>query len=179
MINVLPQNEKTVLHKEYLLRLTTVCLFIFSGFAFSALFLLMPAYVLSTNKIAALEIEVQKYNESNSGISGKSLSDIITQTNQNLEILNKNTGSKKVTEDILDTVLSAKPTGIKILSILYVVSSEGKHSAQINGQALDRTSLRAFEDALKREPSVESTDLPVSNFTKRSNIDFSLTVFIK
>lgn len=179
MINVLPQNEKSALHKEYILRLVTLCLFIFSAFSFSATFLLMPAYVLSADKINALEIQLQKYNASNDNKPEDNLFSIIGEINKNLEILNKDSKNKNITEDIFGTVFSARTKGIKILSISYFISPEGKDTAQINGQALDRLSLRAYEEGIKKDKRVESTNLPVSNFTKRANIDFSLTVSFK
>ncbi len=179
MINVLPQNEKSILHKEYMLRLVTICLFIFSSFFFAASFLLMPAYVVSKNKITTLEIELQKYNELNPENSENNLASITSEINHNLGLLNKNVVTKKVTEDIFSTIFSAKPTGVKFFNLLYSVTPEGKNTVLINGQALNRGSLRALEDNLRKDPHVESTNLPVSNFSKRSNIDFSITVFIK
>ncbi|MCC6323916.1 hypothetical protein IT400_03960 [Candidatus Nomurabacteria bacterium] len=179
MINVLPQNEKIVLHKEYIIRFITICLFIFSGFVFLVSFLLMPAYVVSKNKATTLEIQLQKYNDSNPESSGNNLANIVTEINQRLELINKNLQPKNVTEDVLGPILSAKLEGVKFSILTYGTTQEGKKTIQINGQALDRTSLRAFEDALRKDVHIESTNLPVSNFTKRTNIDFSLTATLK
>jgi hypothetical protein len=179
MINVLPQNEKSVLRKEYIIRLATLCIFLFTIIILAASFLLVPAYVLSKNKISAYEIELQKYNESNSNNSANNLSSIVSDINQNLEILNKNKQTKVLTEDIFGVVLSAKPKGVKIKNMSYAVTPENINTIQINGQAADRASLRAFEDSLKNDIRVESTKLPVSSFTKRTDIDFSLSVNLK
>ncbi|MDQ5971711.1 MAG: Type pilus assembly protein PilM [Patescibacteria group bacterium] len=179
MINVLPQNEKIVLHKEYIIRLITVCLFIFSAFSFSISFLLMPAYTVSKNKVSTLEIQLQKYNDLNPENSGNNLSSIITEINQKLDLLDKNLQPKNITEDVIGLALSAKSNGIKFSNLSYFTTLEGKRTLQINGQATDRTSLRAFEDALRNDSRVESTNLPVSNFTKRTNIDFSLAAILK
>lgn len=180
MINVLPQNEKILLRKEYIKRLITLSLFIFSVLGFLASFLLMPSYVLSNNKVSTLEIQLKRYNESNTDKTEGSLTKIITEINQDLAILNKD-ASKPVsfTEDVLAVVLSSKPKNIKLANLSYFVNEFGKKNLEINGQAPDRATLRLFEDTLKANSRVESTNLPASNFTKRTNIDFVLTVVIK
>lgn len=179
MINVLPLNQKIELRKEYRLRLVTLCLFVFSILVFLASFLLLPAYVLSKEKVSTLEIQLQKYNEENPDNSVDNLTKLISDINNNLTILNQGTQSISVVDDMLSTVLSSRSSGITISRMSYRVSLENKNVFELNGRALDRASLRSFEDKLKASPKVESTDLPVSNFTKRSNIDYSLTVTFK
>lgn len=179
MINVLPLSEKIALRKEYRLRLITLCLFVFTILVFLASFLLLPAYVLSKGKVSTLEIQLQKYNEENPDNSVDSLAKLISNINTNLAILNKNTQDISFVDDMLATVLSSRITGITLSRISYRVSLEGKNILEINGRATDRTALRGFEDKLKSSDKVESTDLPVSNFTKRSDIDYSLTVTFK
>lgn len=179
MINVLPLDQKIALRKEYRLRLVTLCLFVFSILVFLASFLLLPAYVLSKEKVSTLEIQLQKYNEENPTTSVDNLTKLISNINNNLAILNKENPSISVVDDMLGTILASRVSGITISRMSYRMSLEEKNTFELNGRAVDRASLRSFEDKLKESSKVESTDLPVSNFTKRSNIDYSLTVTFK
>lgn len=179
MINILPENEKVILRKEYRTRLLTVCLFMLSFLLLVVFFLLIPFYVLSDNKIQALNIQLGQYNVSNSDSSGNNLTKIITDINQNLELLNGNQKPNNFTQDILSSILASRPKGIQFFRIFYATSADGKKSIEINGKASDRAVLRTFEDALQKNKYIESTKLPVSNFTKRSDIDFSINIILK
>jgi hypothetical protein len=176
MVNILPENEKVLLHKEYRLRLVTVCLFMLSFLLTVAFFLLIPFYVLSDNKINALNIQLGQYNIANSDGSENNLTKVITEINQNLDLLNSNQKENNFTKDILSSILSNRPAGVKFSRLFYSTSVEGKRTVEINGQATDRTVLRSFEETLRKNKYVESTKLPVSNFTKRSDIDFSINI---
>ncbi|NIR48449.1 PilN domain-containing protein, partial [candidate division KSB1 bacterium] len=46
----------------------------------------------------------------------------------------------------------------------------------INGTARDRAALSAFARELENEPRFANIDLPISNFVKETDIDFSLTL---
>lgn len=179
MINVLPENEKFLLKKEYRIRLVTVILFAFAVLLISGSFLLTPFYILSSNKINALEIQLNQYNKSTTNSSGDNLTKVIDEINQNLQLLNKTTTTQNISEEIIAPMLSVRPLGIKFSRIFYSTAQDGKKSLDINGLASDRTALRTFEEALKKNPHVESTKLPVSNFTKRTDIDFSISIVLK
>lgn len=179
MINILPENEKVLLRKEYRLRLVTVGLFMLSFILTVAFFLLIPFYVLSDNKINALNIQLGQYNVSSSDGSENNLTKVITEINQNLELLNRNQKENNLSQDILSSILSNRPAGVKFSRLFYSTSVDGKRTIDINGQANNRTVLRSFEETLRKNKYVESTKLPVSNFTKRSDIDFSINITLK
>lgn len=179
MINVLPENEKVLLRKEYRIRLVTVVLFIVSILLVGGLLLLTPFYILAQDKITALEIRLKQYNQSRSDSSTDDLTKIISEINQNLELLNSEPPKTGIVENVLNPILSARPVNIKISRIFYSIKTDGKRMVELNGVAVDRTALRNFEDSLKKNPNIESTKLPVSNFTKKSDIDFSINITFK
>ncbi len=69
MINVLPQKEKLGLHREYRLRLATVCLCIITFLSVLACLLLLPPYVLSASKESSVDSQLAQMNEKGPTIS--------------------------------------------------------------------------------------------------------------
>lgn len=179
MINVLPENEKVLLRKEYRIRLVTVVLFIVSILLVVGVFLLTPFYILAQDKITALEIQLKQYDQSKTDSSADDLTKIISEINQNLELLNSEPSRTSIVDNVLSPILSARSNNIKISRIFYSIKMDGKSMVELNGIAVDRVALRSFEDALRKNPNIESTKLPVSNFTKKSDIDFSINITLK
>ena len=179
MINVLPENEKLIVSKEYKFRLLTVVFFMIAIFVITSTVLLVPNYVFSKNKHATLKRQIESLNQIDGVDAGNSLSSIVADINKNLDLLNTVPQNISVIENILSPVLKSKGPGIKISKLNYTISIDNKRTLEVAGKSTDRAALKNLEESLKKYPTIEKVDLPVSNFSKRTNINFFLTVTFK
>ena len=179
MINVLPIREKILLRREYILRLVILCVFLFSLLFICATLLLLPSYTFSQSKVKTLEAQMQKLNASYPDISQESLNKTIVDINSTLALLDSGKNPLSVPEDIFAVIVSLKPKNIKFFQISYVQDAKGRNNVEIHGNAPNREALATLEDIFKKDSRIDIVDLPISSFTKRSDINFTLKVTIK
>ena len=173
MINLLPEKQKRVLAREYAFRLCGVaCPFLCYGLLISLAFL-FPSYVLT--KARADDVANQNKAQMQS-------SDQDHNVPQTLAALA--TASQKATElsadisvlplyDIL-RMLESHPSAVHITEMSYTNKSKDTPPALIiNGTANTREGLIAFNTFLASSTELSNVDIPISNFAKDSNFQFS------
>ena len=179
IINVLPLKEKKSLLKEYYLRLVIVCLFLLTALSFLATFLLIPSYVLSKTKVQVLTNSLNSLNNQHQGLSEADLTSSINDINSTLGLLNSGVNSRNIYDQVFSAILSLRPQGVIISQISYAEPLANKNILTLQGIASDRTSLKAFQVALESSPTVSNVDLPISDFTSKTDIDFTITLTMK
>lgn len=179
MINVLPQNEKQLLRKEYQLRLLSVCLLLVTIIGVFASVALFPSYVASKNKETLLEAKLMELNKTNPDISITDLDAAIKKINNSLVVLSANKSRRVVSQDVLDPLLALRTKGIQLGQILYTERPDGVVLMDVHGVASNRVTLQEFKAALTASGKFTTVDLPISNFVQKSNINFTITIIIK
>lgn len=179
MINVLPTEEKQSIKKEYYFRLATVNLFFISLVVIIATGLLVPSYLYSTTKVNSLATNFAVLNQTNADISEDDLSKIITDINNTLVLLSNNNNKFDVSNNVLGTILSLRIDGIVFSSISYMERTDANRIVELQGVAKNREILSSFQDKLESDQNIAGVDLPISNFTKRTDIDFKVTIKMK
>lgn len=179
MINVLPQEEKKALDKEYRIRLITIWFFLIAILGVFATFLLLPPYVYSQGKIDLLEGQLAAFNESHPELSENDLTAIIGEINSTLHLLDNGKVKVPVSSGVLQPILSLRPKGITFEQIFYTERTTGEQVIEIHGRATLRSVLQSFKDGLEADTRIKSVNLPISNFVKPSNIEFSVTIEMK
>ena len=84
-----------------------------------------------------------------------------------------------VSQNIIKEILSEKMPDIKISQIHYENDATEGKKVSISGTAPSRERLLLFRRALEENTSFVKVDLPISNFVKGSNIQFSLSLIPK
>ncbi|MDQ3245070.1 MAG: PilN domain-containing protein [bacterium] len=176
MINLLPKEEKELLVKDFYMRFAVIFFGFLSLAILIASVLLFPSYLFSqTNKDAVLQkLETQKNSPVPESEEGNSL--IIQELNKKIstiETINKD--KFVVSENIVKKIILDKMSDIKIISMVYSKDSLGK-KVTINGIASSRERLLLFRRKLEGDIFFKQVDLPISNFIKGSNIQFSLNL---
>ncbi len=179
MINILPTEEKQSIKKEYHLRLATINLFFIAVMSMVASGLLIPSYLYSVAKVDSLNNTLAGLSQVNPEINEEDLSKIISDINNTLLLLYKNNNKFDVSNYALGTVLSLRVNGITFSQILYTERTDVNRVVELFGVAQNREALRLFKDKLESEPNIAGVDLPISNFTKRTDIDFKVTIKMK
>lgn len=180
MINVLPQQEKKGVKREYNLRLATVCLCIITFLSVLAAVLLLPPYVLSSSKENAVEAQLSFMNSTAPTVSLADLNVFIEKINTTLSLFENQTKTRALYEDVLLPVLQSRPESITISQLLFSERGANDLSVlELHGKARDRASLQSFKTILERTGKFKSVDVPISNFVKPKNIDFIVTLYME
>ena len=102
---------------------------------------------------------------------------LIKDLNMKLDLIDHAQANKfVVSEKIVNEIISKKMPDIKITEIFYQNDATAGKKVSINGLAVNRERLLLFRQILEADPLFEKVDLPISNFIKGSNLQFSLSL---
>ncbi len=179
MINVLPEQQKKALHKEYLFRLISTYFFLIAVLTIMSTMLLLPTYLLSDSKENVLKNELEKFNKENQELATDDLQKIISDINTKLTLLDTGIIHKEVSQGVVNKFLNISHDKIYIDKIFYTSSKDDNGTLEIGGMAVNRTTLNNFKTALDKSGLYLGVDLPISNFVKATDIDFNIKLKIK
>lgn len=175
MINLMPIEEKKKIRKVFFLRLLMVS-FLMLSFAFFIIDVaILPSFIISFGKerLAFQKLEVersQKVPEVN-----KEAQKTVDELNIKLETIEKAIKSKYVfSEKIINEIVHQKTAGIKITKITYENDQFKGRKVIVSGIANNREQLLLFRKSLENSSVFKSVNLPISNFVKDRDIQFSL-----
>ncbi len=178
MSNLLPFELKKDIKKERKVRLWST-FFLYTAFVTTSIFaLLVPSYILTRSELST---EVKRAEDLKKEDNPLTLDEkkVIFQVNARTQAL-KVDDSLVYTRDIIEPVLAVVPPDVtlNIFNIDEKVDT-GLTEVSFEGTAPTREKLLAFTDLLKEIPKVESTDIPVSNYVKGTNLTFTVLVRFK
>ncbi|MFA6301373.1 MAG: hypothetical protein WC609_03435 [Candidatus Paceibacterota bacterium] len=177
MINLIPTEEKRKKVKDFYFRLTVV-IFAMLGFCvFVATVAIFPAYFSSVSgKNFANAKLVMQEQEPVPLIDQGSLFVMKDMSNKLNIVENAEKNKYFISQKIISEIILLKMEDIKISEITYENSATDGKKVQIWGLAPSRERLLFFRRALEESEAFKSVDLPISNFVKGSNIEFSLSL---
>jgi len=175
MINILPEKQKKLIRHEYWMRLLSMIMIMFIFLSIFATILILPLYFFSIAKEKFLEKKLEVFDNENSGIKIEDMSKVTEDINKKTKILDTKWKENIFVSDILKIILTVVPEKIKILQITYNENLDGVIIFKIYGKADDRAVLKDFKIILENEGHFKDVNLPVSNFVKKTNIDFSVS----
>jgi Tfp pilus assembly protein PilN len=175
MRNLLLEQDKKNIHREYLFRLGVVYfLFLFTTVVIGAVFLL-PSYFLSETKEASVRERTSIIEQSIAIREQEARSGLLVETKQRLELLSFKRSNSAVTGTI-QTIVTHKPAGVSISQFLYTKQREGQSTLTIEGFAKQREDLLAFRKALEQEREFQNVELPISNLAADRDVKFTITI---
>lgn len=177
MINLIPKVEKQKMIRSFYYRFTTICLLAFSLSVLIGVIAMSPSYFLVYVKkdLADKRLETQK-NEL-MPVPDQQTVLAIEDLNHKLDLIRDAEKNKfLVSEKVVDAILAKKIADIKITEIGYKNDALGGRSINIQGLAPSREALLSFRLGLEKDENFKQVDLPISNFVKGSNIEFSLSL---
>ncbi|HYD92451.1 MAG TPA: hypothetical protein VEA37_13320 [Flavobacterium sp.] len=175
MINLIPNEEKKAQVRNFYSRLFVVFLYVISFSILLSSATILPAYFLSRVKkdVAVSQLEAEVNNRIK--LSEETLS-LSADLEKKLQIVEAAQGDKYVvSQAVINKILLKKMNDIKIKEIDYKNEGSGK-IISIFGTAPNRERLLLFRQALEDDVSFKEVNLPISNFVRGSNIEFSLTL---
>jgi type IV pilus assembly protein PilM len=188
VVNILPQEEKRILRRNYWARYFSV----FSGWValvgVVSIFLLIPSYFMSESQEKLVESKLEAFNIENPNPINSNIEKIISDINAKLDLIVKAEPPYKVSEKVLNNILESRTAGITYSQILFnkkmtkaSKTSPSKEIAvlEIRGVATNRDTLRNFKTSLDSNPNFAEVVLPVSSFLGKENLDFTISITMK
>jgi Tfp pilus assembly protein PilN len=174
MFNLLPEKDKENILKEYSTRRTIILFMFVSTLGLIASTAFLPAYIVSRAEVAETENQIKQIKESPLFAESEKMHTALAQANTKISILSKENGVMQISEVI---ALAVKGNGqaIRVTGFSFQ-KNKGKSKLMITGMARDRESLSNFVKELEKEKRFETVNLPVSNFTKDRNAEFSIDI---
>lgn len=172
MINLLSQDEKKKLRREYYLRFGIIALCAFFVLEMLSLLLFTPAYYtlyLSTKDLSEGLLEKRALAPMESDEAQKNL----TKIKKEIAQLQPSLGIVDVPLSVLFAeIVAQKPGGIELNMFAYIRSGNSV-SMQVSGVAQTQEDLIAFRRDIKTNPRILDFKYGSSFITKKSNIDFN------
>lgn len=176
MRNLLSQEDKKILRREYKLRVATIAAIFMFFTVLAGIGELLPSYFILKSRESAAKERVDIIKESVAKRKKDVSSAVLFETKEKLELLafDENNVSLKI---IFETIINKKPSGVHINGIFYDKDQSVKENKiLIKGEADNRESLLEFKKLLGTESKFTSVFLPISNLASDRNIKFSIKV---
>lgn len=176
LTNLLPQERRRALSRDYLLRASVVTAVLATVLFLSSAVLLIPTYVFLRGNANAKMADTVRIESVLSSSDETALSERLAILSANAASLTALSNARSISAIIRD-ILSIPRPGITLLSLSFAPSRD-KNSGTIivSGLSATRDSLRSYQLALQDAPFALSAVLPVSAYAKDSNIAFTITV---
>ncbi len=179
VVNVLPPAEKKILRQKYWTRLITVFLVFLSAIEILSIILLTPAYFLSSNKVKLAENKLQSFDLLNPKISVTNINHSINNINNKLLLLSSKNLNQQISKNIFGWLLQNKPNGVFYSQILYNKRTDGSLVVELHGIAKSRDILLSLKTTLDSNPNYNKVELPISDYLKKTNLNFIISITLK
>lgn len=178
MLNLTPNQEKHKIKRDFYLRLIIV-FFVTVGLAvITSAVSIAPYYVFSTQKKVFSEQRLESQKNEPLPVFDDKTNKIVEDIDFKLGLMKDMGKDDKfiVSQKVINEIVLKKMPDIKITSISYDNTSLKGKILSIKGTASSRERLSLFKTSLENNINFQKVDLPISNFIKGTNIQFSLTL---
>ena len=177
MINLIPNEDKKKMSKDFYIRLTVIFFVMLSISFLIASVLILPSYFLSSTekKLINTKLEIQK-NEQNILLDQNTIIAIKDLENKLSLIKNTRKNDFIFSQRVIDEIVLKKTPKIKITRIYYKNNSQTDNKINISGKAPGRESILFFRRILEDDTAFSKVDLPILKFVKGIYIKFNLNL---
>jgi len=171
MIRFLPETNKKEIKIEYFSRVLVFALVFLFSLSIISIFLVFPSYIISFYRDISIEGQSKTIQSTKTDTSEQE--NIVKITNELVTLISQ--FEDKAPSVPMSNILDKQNKDIKIVEISYSKENNGFRFV-IKGTALTREGLLSFVKDLKSDKKLSGVNLPVSDFVKSSDINFSLTI---
>ena len=180
MTNLLPEEYKKKLRREYNLRLVALSiLFLVLAMGLGVITLIPNTVSIGMEYFLGKRIETKPPTSEQQEAEQEAIKTFNTFRDTLTALDPEKQGDEVFLSDLIRLVTQQKPAKVLLASFSFTTESESAKRLLISGLARDRESLVAFSKRLSENSTFSQTDLPISNLSKKENIDFSLTLTVK
>jgi len=175
MINLIPNEEKKKMSKDFYFRLATVFFMMLSVSLLIASILILPSYFLSSIEEDIFNTKL-KSQEKSISLPDQDTLMVVKDLKNKLSLIENDEKNKSIfSTKVINEIILKKIPNIKITEIFYQNDKTGK-KITVSGRASSRKILLLFRRALEDDVAFSKVDLPISNFVKGSDIKFYLSL---
>jgi len=183
MANVLTLKDRTILRRNYWLRLTVVFSFILTASVVIGLVSLIPAYLSASAQLLETTLDSEVQGKSHEADEGASVIAAAQLANFQVEELLKT--ETAIASQSIDTIMKdweVHAEDIIISSFVYSLIEQKKDfvpQIRISGEARNRFALNTFVQTLRANAAFADVSFPVSDLAGGEDVDFSLVIQFK
>ena len=173
----MPTEEKKRKAKEFYFRVAVLFCYMLGFVIVIAAVAILPAEFLSIQKMNLANQKLQAFTAEPVLQVDQDTTNALATLNTELNTIS--TAEKDqflVSQNIIKEVIIDKMPNIQITEFFYTNDPVKGNITTIRGIAADRQALLSFKQTLGSDPAFSSVDLPIANFVKDTDIDFSLNV---
>jgi hypothetical protein len=177
VINLIPKEEKKKMTVDFYYRLAVLFLMMLDFCILVVSISILPSYFISSMKNALVDAKLETQKREPLPLFDQQTLAVIKDINSKLDLVENSERNKFLPSlKVIDAILLKKRPDIKITQILYENNGVQGKKISLTGTAPSREVLLLFRQALEDSPTLKNIDLPISNFVKGSNIQFSLSL---
>lgn len=177
MINLIPKEEKKKMIKDFHCRLAAVFVIMLDFGILVALFSILPSYFISSVKNSSVSAKMETPKLDLPSSSEKDSLALAKDINNELILVDQFKENKfLLSVNVINAILLKKSPDIKITQILYENNKIKGKKISLVGTASSREVLLSFRKALEDDLAFKDIALPISNFVKESDINFSISL---
>lgn len=176
MTNLLPQIDQSAIKKEYKNRRVIVALLVLVGTIVVSAGFLLPSLILSNVKLKTISSAAEKARIANEEQTKDNASSALLKSTEDKLALLKTKDAESPVTSVIDLITKNKSANIRIKEISYEHKDDGSGHVVLAGLSKDRESLTDFLHQMQAVSFFKTVDLPVSNFAKDKDINFSMQI---
>ena len=177
MINLIPNEDKKQMARDFYLRLMTLFFIMLGISLLIASILILPSYFLSYVEKNATNTKFESQKNEFIPLPDQNTLAVVKDLKNKLNLIEDAQKNQSIfSQKIINEIILKKPSGIKITGISYQNDPNTGKKININGKASNREILLSFRLALENDALFSKVDLPISNFVKGSDIEFNLSL---
>jgi hypothetical protein len=173
MINLIPPDAEKTVKREYLVRISSVWLYLFAAACVIVAVLYIPTYLLLSSQLKAYEgefasvsIQAGEFKEAETALKN---------TNVIIDFLAKEERTP-LFSTVLETIEGITPEAITLDGYTLSRKNGALGALTVSGEAKNRASLAQFRSALEAHKLFKTATLPLSNLTKDKDIPFAISI---
>lgn len=178
MANLITEKQKAAVRSDYLVRLSSIALFVpVSILGFFLLAYVVPYYISLNKKDMKIaeqfDAVLAAENKEN---TGENVSSIVFETADKMKALELYSGSNFIPSDYFNKIIENKNKNINITKLAFGVVNKTEKNFLVSGIARNRDGLVTFIEDLKIKGGFSGVELPISDFANDSDILFTLSI---
>lgn len=177
MFNLLPEALKNEIKKEYFIRKVLLSLVFVIFIQIIFLVFIFPTWLISNLKQADVVLRGEAMNRHLSSLNIASTTSDIKSLNAKLAVMDSSLRYPALIP-FVNSILSQKTKSIVINNFVYTSKDDSNAGISLEGISSTREALTTFVKNLQATGLFKSVDLPISNFTKDKNLNFSINITI-
>lgn len=163
--------------REFFLRFAVVALFALGCSFLLVLFAISPSYFFARFQEGLVNDALLDQQNESVPVASQQAMTSVEDLNQKLGLIeNAQENRFLVSEKVMNALLLHKLSDVKITQIFYEDTETEGRKILIRGSAPSRERLLLFRLALEDSLLFQKVELPISNFVKGANIEFSLNL---